>query len=240
MSERQDRFWAEYFGIPAADMCTTGPSIVQHLGLGDYRGVWFFLRGARLIISAPPAWHDRIRSRLALDPPTLPDRAAIAEIFGDTIERVIGPTFHGAIEPPQFRPYTATHARALTDADADAIDGFHESCVDEDWSYSAMDDAKLFRAGAFDDGRIVAMAGFRPWGAIAGDPGVVTLPQHRGRGHAKAVMSRVVAAALAHDRVSLYQTLESNLASVRIALSLGYTRYANRMAVRLTSNAPTD
>jgi hypothetical protein len=52
------------------------------------------------------------------------------------------------------------------------------------------------------------------------------------------VTSAVVAAALASGKLLLYQTLESNEPSVRIALSLGYERYANHLAVRLLNDAP--
>jgi hypothetical protein len=47
MSERHDMFWAEFFGITAADLRTPGLSVVSHVGLTGYRGAWFFLRGSR-------------------------------------------------------------------------------------------------------------------------------------------------------------------------------------------------
>ena len=47
MSERHDLFWAEFFGIAAADLRTPGLSVVSHVGLAGFRGVWFFLRGSR-------------------------------------------------------------------------------------------------------------------------------------------------------------------------------------------------
>lgn len=46
-----------------------------------------------------------------------------------------------------------------------------------------------------------------------------------------------VAEALANGKLLLYQTLESNHLAVRIALSLGFDRYANHLAVRLNREA---
>jgi GNAT superfamily N-acetyltransferase len=235
MSERDDVFWAEYFGISAADLRTPGLSIVRHAALAGYRGVWFFLHGSRLIASAPDAWLDRIRNVLARapDPPELPAPAALVELFGASVERTIGPTFVGSLEVRHFRPVSSAHVRALTDADSDVVTDFRNACAADDWNDSAIEKAQSFRAAYFDDGRIVSVAGFRPWTAVAGDPCVVTLSDHRGRGCGKAVVSDVLAAAIARDHVLLYQTLDANVAAVRIALDLGYARYANRLAVRL-------
>lgn len=44
--------------------------------------------------------------------------------------------------------------------------------------------------------------------------------------------------ALANGELLPYQTLESNRAAVGLALSLGYERYANHLAVRLKRDAP--
>ena len=40
MTERYDRFWAEYLGITPAELNQPGPSIAAHVGLEGYRGVW--------------------------------------------------------------------------------------------------------------------------------------------------------------------------------------------------------
>lgn len=82
------------------------------------------------------------------------------------------------------------------------------------------------------------MAGYRARREEVGDPCIMTHPTFRGGGRGAAVASAVVAAALSNGKLLLYQTLESNEASVRLALSLGYERYANHVAVRLRREAP--
>lgn len=240
MGERHDAFWAGFFGVEAAELRTPGVSIGSHAGLAGYRGVWFFLHGARLVVSAPDGWLERIRSMLAETgrPPALPSEAELAKLFGGSLERWVGPAFQGALDAPDFRPFNAAQVRTLTDSDAEALAVFREACGVEGWSDAAFDKAVLFRAGYFDDARLVAMAGFRPWSPNAGDPCVLTLPDYRGRGCAKAVVSHVLSSALAQDQTPLYQTLEANVAAVGVALGVGYTRYANHVAVRLTSDAP--
>lgn len=237
MSERHDQFWAEFFGIAATDLRTPGRSVVEHVGLAGYRGAWFFLRGARLVVSAPASWLERIRRLLVRH--ELPTHPVLRKLFGSSLGRAIGPAFQGALAPRDFRPFTSTRVQALTEAHSEAIARFKVVCDPDDWNDSALDAAKLFRAGYFDDGRLVAMAGFRPKTAVAGDPCVLTVRDCRGRGCAKAVVSSVLADAIAHDHLPLYQTLEANVAAVRIALALGYDRYANHIAVRLTTDEPS-
>jgi GNAT superfamily N-acetyltransferase len=241
MGERHDAFWAEWFGVEATDLRSPGVSIVSHRGLQGYRGAWFFMHGGRLVVSAPDGWVERIRGALAgvAQHRALPTEAWLAELFGESLERLVGPAFQGALDAGNFRPFSSAQVRTLTSADADAVAVFRSACGADGWSDAALDKALLFRMGYFDGSRLVALAGFRPWSASAGDPCVLTLPDYRGRGCAKAVVSRVLATALAREHVPLYQTLEANAAAVGVALSLGYERYANHVAVRLTTDAPT-
>jgi len=239
MSQRHDEFWAGFFGIAAADLGEAGVSVGSHVGLDGYRGVWFFLRGRRLVVSAPRPWVPHIRGLLAPTPnPTLPDQKALHEIFGSSLERSIGPAFQGALEAAQLRTTTSRHVRALTEADSDAVSAFRDLCGVEDWEDSAIEKAQLLRCGYFDKGRVVSIAGFRHWSSAAGDPCVLTLPAYRGRGHAKEVVGSVLAAAIAQGHLLLYQTLEANVAAVHVALGLGYVRYANHIAVRLATEEP--
>jgi len=40
-SQSYDSFWSRFFGVPESDMRTAGFSVVSHVGLSGYRGVWF-------------------------------------------------------------------------------------------------------------------------------------------------------------------------------------------------------
>ena len=66
----------------------------------------------------------------------------------------------------------------------------------------------------------------------------VTRTHARFGGRGAAVTAAVVAKALANGKLLLHQTLESNQPAIRIAFSLGYDRYANHLAVRLSREAP--
>jgi GNAT superfamily N-acetyltransferase len=241
MSHVHDLFWANFFGISAAEFAARGTSVVAHAGLAGFRGVWFFRRGDRLVVSAPAAWLPRVRGGVAAiaDVQGFPDEAVLRELFDRDLEQCIGPAFQGCLEPDRFRAAPCEHVRSLTEADSLAVASFREACAIEDWRDSGLEKAGLHRAAYFEDDAITAMAGFRPWSATAGDPCVLTHPACRGSGRGKRVVSHVVRMALDQGSVLLYQTLESNLAAVGLALGLGYERYANHLAVRLASDRPS-
>jgi len=89
--------------------------------------------------------------------------------------------------------------------------------------------------------RIVSLAGYNElWRAEAGGPGILTHRAYRGRGWATATTSAVVERALRGGKMLLYQTLESNIPSIRIAQRLGYEQYARHVAVRLRVETPSN
>jgi GNAT superfamily N-acetyltransferase len=96
--------------------------------------------------------------------------------------------------------------RALFAADTAALRQLAAACDADAWEDSGItfDDPHLF--GLIVDGLVVAAARGRPgWGETA-HVGVVTHPDHRGRGFGRAVVSATTAQALAEGLIVLYQT----------------------------------
>jgi GNAT superfamily N-acetyltransferase len=230
---RHDQFWAGFFGVSSDDLRSPGVSVAPHAGLAGYCGAWFFQRADRLIVSAPSGWAAQLQVRSA----ELPAESELERLFGAAFESSIGPAFQGWIDRSAFRPRASNAVRLVSDHDTAAVDAFRLSCAD-DWSTGGQENAKLYRAARFEDGVVTAMAGYRPWSDTAGDPCVVVHPEYRGRGHGTEVVSAVVWAALAEDKVVLYQTLEANVGAVKLALTLGYQQYARHRAVRLRWDRP--
>lgn len=233
MAVRDDRFWASFFGLDPAIWREPGTSLVPHVGLGDYEGIWSFRHAQRCVVSAPPGWLDRIRSHLA-DAllAELADEAWWRARLGASVSRVIGPAFQGCLEPAEFSPVTHERVELIDDVTS-AVRKFRAGIADHDWTNGGLDaveaPAALVREGA----RIVAMCGYRAWSGMAGDPCVLVDPSFRDRGLGAAVTSAVVQAALAQERLVLYQTLESNEGALAIARRLGIRRFAAYLAVRL-------
>ena len=239
MGTRDDSFWAQLLGVEPADWNKSGISYRPHFGLSGYQGFWSFRRKDRVVVSAPASWVDRLRLIFAgWDQDRLMDQSALSGALGADFDRLIGPTFQGCFELASVRNGFARQVRSLVPADSKAIEVFRMECGATDWGSSGLDEAAAWRYAYFDDEKITAMAGYRSRSEDAGDPCVLTHPRFRGSGRGAAVARAVVANAVSKGKLLLYQTLESNKAAVRIALSLGYQRYASHIAVRLKHAVP--
>ena len=58
-----DDFWAAFFGLEVARFREAGVHVVRHAYLGDYSGVWFFVRQSCVVVSAPDSLFDRLGSK---------------------------------------------------------------------------------------------------------------------------------------------------------------------------------
>lgn len=240
MGSREDRFWAEFFGVDSSEWASRGVSVRAHVGLDGYRGLWCFRRLDRVVVSAPAGWVATLEREVAgCEPDALLDEAFLASLLGDDIERVIGPAFQGCLEPSRFRPVVAGDVRFVGPDDTTAVDDFRAECGEDVWRSGSLHKVENYMAASFDGNEIVALAGYRPWNEAAGDPCVLTHPKHHGKGHGTAVVSAVVAAALGDGKLLLYQTLEANRAALQIALKLGYEQYARHLAARLKRESPS-
>ena len=239
MATRDDQFWGEFLGIEPSRWDLPGISIRTHVGLQGYRGLWCFRRRDHTVVSAPAGWISLLRHRVGeSDGERLLDESFLAELLGEDFDRLIGPAFQGCLEPDNFRPVSAKEVRGLNPEDSDAFRQLRDQCPP-----AAVDDSGIAKAmehvGYFQGSALLAVAGYRPWSDVAGDPCILTDSDFHGRGYGTAVASAVVERALNKGKLLLYQTLEGNIGAVRIARRLGYEQYGRHVAVRLRNDAPT-
>ena len=242
MTERYDRFWAEYLGVTPAELNQPGLSIAAHVGLRGYRGFWCFRRRDRTVVSAPPGWIPDLQSRLPeIAQEHLMDESVLREVFGTDFDRLVGPAYQGYLLPDLVRPYVAPHVRFQAPDGAALVEAFRLECGQDAWEYAGFNEATSYLAAIHEGDRIVSLAGYnRVRRDEAGGPCILTHRAYRGRGWATATTSAVVGRALQEGKVLLYQTLEANTASIRIARPLGYEAYARHVAVRLQAQTPSN
>jgi len=237
-AERVDGYWSRFLGVPASALQNPGVVVTPHAELGDYPGVWFFVRGRAAVVSAPPEWVVELERNLrtvAAQELAFPDSAA--RVVGEASGRVVGPSFQGWLPARRFRPVTPDSVQRLAESDADPIQVFQTSCPREDWDQSGIRLAAAPIWASFEEPAIVALGQLRPHSEGAVDPCVVTHPDHRGQGHASRLVSAMVHSALSRERLVLYQTLLANVPAVALARRLGFSQYATVVAVRLPRDA---
>lgn len=94
-----------------------------------------------------------------------------------------------------------------------------------EWSNAlceARRELDMLAVGAYDDGRLVGLAGCSADCEDMWQIGVDVLPSHRGLGLGPALTGRLTAEIFARDRIPFYCAAWSNIRSVRTALRCGY------------------
>ena len=229
-----DRVFGEFFGIPPRMLLRPGVSVVPHAALGDWIGAWVFRREETLVISVPARMAGAMRARLrGLDVGRVQEPDGIEALFGSGVEAVVGPSFWGFVEPADFVPFRPDAAGPVRPDERLQVEAFALDVDAGDWEAAGIRSADPHLCVSRAGDRIAAVAGWRSWEQDAGDPGVITHPAHRGKGHGTAATSAVVGRALQRGELALYQTLWENTRALAIARTLGFEEYATNVAVRL-------
>src|SRR5688500_11203495 len=106
-----DHFWIHYLGVTQSGWDSPAVSVSAHVGLEGYRGVWFFIRKERLVISAPHQWVRHIRQSLPIVElhATNIEVSKLQLLFGESFDRCIGPVFQGSLTAERFTPFESTN-----------------------------------------------------------------------------------------------------------------------------------
>jgi len=229
-----DVFWAGFFGCGLQALRRPGVRVVPHCGLLGYRGAWAFRYADACILSVPLPLVERVEAAVAGRAPDDVYRVgALAALFGDAVDRIIGPAVIAYTDRGSFRPVAAPGTRLLELAEIGALGELAAACGDE-WEEGGIDPLRLPIAGRFEGGVLLAAASYAVWGDQLASVGVVVDPRRRAAGHGRAVASVVCAHALAHGLVPQWRTLEANVASRAVAKALGFEPRASYFAVRLS------
>ncbi|OPB88971.1 GNAT family N-acetyltransferase [Elizabethkingia ursingii] len=117
--------------------------------------------------------------------------------------------------------------RLLNAPDGEAFEYFVSSASEQDLddAYVELDHWVVF--GSFEDGKLVSAASMYPWGddVKIADLGVLTLPDYRGKGHARNLVHTICKYTLQQGYEPQYRCQIDNHASVALAGASGLTLY---------------
>jgi len=121
----------------------------------------------------------------------------------------------------------AIDARVLTEADAPEFAVFAATAPEGDLDEAFVELDHWLVVGTFVDGRLATAASMYPWrDTRLADLGVLTLPEFRGRGLARSTVRAISALALERGYEPQYRCQLDNAASVALAESAGFARFA--------------
>jgi len=142
-----------------------------------------------------------------------------------------GPAWHGFVDDEHFVPPSQPQGGRIAPDDSQVAE-LRQECGEDEWIEGGFvfDDGLLYGVGA--GGRLLAAGNMTPFRGLLADVGLITHLDHRGKGLAKAVASRMIMDALPEARLIRYRSRTANAASLAVALSLGFVGRGENVAAR--------
>lgn len=230
-----DDAWAASLGAEVAMLSAPGVHLVPGgPELATYRGIYAARFGPAVLVYAPPELVERARVAVAeVDPDAVFSPAGLRRLAGRDDAAVLGPARHCFIDAAHFRPVAGLAASPLAPQDP-ALAELRRACGEDDWDesgFAGLGDDPLY--GIKEDRRLVVAGKLSPYRARPADVGVLTHPEHRGRGLARRLVSEMVARVLPDVGIVRYRALVANVASLSVAAGLGFMPRGENLALRL-------
>ena len=233
---RTRALWIELAGVPVAFEAAAVTVVVSpDPALCPPGWVGIVTLGDAAIATAPDdASAAAVRRALTgLTPSAMIDPAVVQARV--PVAATLGPAALAYCDGTGFRGAATAGVHALP-VDHDDVAAFLAAVPSADADEAGLDaitsPAFVVRAGS----GVVAAAGYRDWPAGTAHVGVLTAPDHRGRGLARAVASAAVADAVAAGRLAQWRARVP--ASRRVARALGFTELGGQLSGRLRPSRP--
>lgn len=230
---RVEHYWAGDLNIETADLARRGVRVSAHRL--DYRGAQLLRHAEACILAVPPGWREHVGHLQGTDADPLFQPEALRRLFGDAVDRVIGPAFVGYLGA---EPAADPEVRALTAADVPALERLRDACTAEEWEHAGIEPGGPDVFGLVAAGEVACAGRLALWGAELADLGILTHPAFRGRGLGRRVVRTMAAAARSRGYVPQYRTLYSNAGSLAVGKAAGFREWGRTLAVRLRGWAP--
>ena len=234
--KKVDAYWASYFGCTLEDLNGNATRVFTHVALADYDGALAFRHGEACILSVPESTPEIERSKLrAAKPAQVFDAQFLAKVFVINSDKVTGPAWVGVADRTSFKP-AKSPARILTAADEAAMREMAEGCGETAWKQSKIAVDRQTNFGLFVGGKLVAASGYLNMGGLLAYIGVITHPDHRGKGYAKSVVTASMSHALEKGLFPMWRTVDAHETAVQLAGAMGFQKYASTLDVQLTED----
>ncbi len=231
-TEKVCEYWRSHLGMADETLFSAPLRIITHAGeLEGYGGVFALAREGAAVVSLPPSRSDQWRPLVAqiAGEFSLQNLASTLRPFASA---VIGPAFIGYadhISPPLYP------TRSLSAKDGCAVDALRAACGEIEWEHGGSDVREHPASGVFVGAELAALAGYEIWGGVIAHISIVARPLYRSRGFGTAAVAHLAARAIASGLIPQYRTLDANRASLRIADTLGFARFATSIAIRMNA-----
>lgn len=228
-----DAAWAEALGCNQRIVRTPGSHLVRGgPGFEGYNAVYVARIDDAVLVYCPESLQAAALEVLAgCNPDDVFTGRTLERIAGDRVKVILGPGSHSFVDRHRITQISPEGQRlSATD---DRLAALHRACGDEEWAEAGF----IFDWGVVyaieSAGEVIAAGSMTPFRGRLADVGLITHPDHRGRGCAKRLASRMIADALPDAEVVRYRALTNNAPSVAVARSLGFVTRGENLVARL-------
>ena len=224
--------WAEAFGLDPSSIHDEPARVVTPAPwLDGYRGIYVLTLGGTTLISAPA---DRAELGVAIAAGR--DPRDVADAIGGTF---VGPSRHAYLHRDDHVPPARATTRRVT---LDDLDPLRAAVSPNEWHEGGFGPDTEVVWGAFVGRDVVAGGNLTDFAGAPADVGLVTHPEHRGRGHAQRLTVDMTTWAVTKAGVDVvrYRALTTNVASLAVARRTGFVPYGENVAIRLPDRVPNE
>ncbi|MBN1536278.1 MAG: GNAT family N-acetyltransferase [Anaerolineales bacterium] len=219
--------WAEYFESSPEEFEERGSKYLKRENYAENRVIVAHV-GRRTFVQYSPNSEGRILAFAELCPNNFAVTADhLVSYFKNENIRIecLDNLFY--LYPVSLRLFTPGErfvVRKLLVDDEAYLDELNNSCSKEEVDNSFVEIDELGVWGCFINDRLVAAASFSDWG-LYGDFGVITHPELRKQGLAKAVVSAACKEAIGIGKIPVYRCHITLFSSISTAKSVGFSKY---------------
>jgi len=231
-----DASWAEMLGCDVGLLRSPGSHVVRGgPGFAGYNAVYVARVGGAVLAYCPERLRAVAREVLGREADKAFTSRTLERIAGERLKVILGPSSHSFMDRHHFTPAPLEGQRVP--AEDDRLAALRKDCGEEEWAEAGF----IFDRGVVytleRNGIVVAAGNLTPFRAQFADVGLITHPDHRGRGIAKQLASRMIADALPAAGVVRYRALSANAPSIAVARSLGFVARGENLVARLREDA---
>jgi len=235
---RARSLWEDLAGVPVSFPSSGGVNVAVSPESGMCPAGWVGVvaLGGSAIVTVPSNTVDAIvRDALRVLPvEAVVEAASVRAVL--PVSRVLGPAVLAYLSPERFRPVHpgASKVEQLPSDDQELriLEG---EAGPEDASEAGLDEITSPAFVVREHGQVIAAAGYRTWPCRTAHVSVLTAPQVRGRGLARATGSATVAHALAAGLLPQWRARRP--ASRRVAAALGFAEMGAQLSIELARHA---
>ena len=232
-----DASWAEMLGCDKGLLRSPGIHVVRGgPGFAGYNAIYIARVDDAVLAHCPE--HLRTVARQVLEGCEADEAftsRTLERIAGDRLKVILGPSSHSFLDRHHFTPAPLEGQRVP--ADDARFAALRRECGEQEWAEAGFNFDRGVVYTLERNGKVVAAGNLTPFRTQFADIGLITHPDHRGRGIAKRLASRMIADALPAAGVVRYRALSANAPSIAVARSLGFVARGENLVARLREEA---